>query len=239
MKIRIRQIEDISVLDIEGRIDINSSEIIEAIGALIKHKRKNILLNLKDVDLMDYSGISILAIAYKNVVNHNGKLKLCNVGLHITELLKLVRLDSVFEVCPGEKEALETFHHDSPLDSASLRRRFKRLEMPIEAEFSKITDRRGKKDLWHGGKILNISGEGLYLYAKKNFPIGTRVVLRLKLASKTRLLLEGRVAWIADKTIQPQSYPGMGIRFNDLKKREQDKILEFINRHITGRSQAV
>ena len=236
MNIRIREIDKINVIDIEGRIDINASEIIETIGWLLKNKKKNILLNFDKVDMVDYSGISILAIAYKNVLNHKGKLKFCNVSLPIDELFRLVRLDSIFEIYGDEKDALKTFHYASPIDKKLLRRRFKRLDAHIEIEFCSKNTSETKKKAWHIGKLLNLSGDGIFLYTKKLLPVGDEVSLRINLRNKESLKIEGKVIWLADKKLQPQAYPGMGIYFENIRKRDQDKILEFINKHLTHRS---
>ena len=236
MQIRIREASDINIVDIEGPIDINASEIIETVGWLIKSRKKNILLNFDKVDTVDYSGISILAIAYKNVMNHNGKMKFCNVTLHIEELFKLVRLDSIFEIYTNEETALKTFHFESTVDKRQLRRRFKRLDVHIEAEFRLKEKTKAVKDIWYKGKIPNLSGEGLFLYAKKVLPLGKRVELKINLGEKLPLAIDGIVIWIADKALQPQSYPGMGIQFQKIRKQYQDRLLVFIGKHLTRRS---
>lgn len=233
MEIRIRESDNISIVDIDGQIDINSSEIIEAVGWLIKNKKKDIVLNLEKVNMVDYSGISILAIAYKNVVNHKGKIKFCNVPFYVEKLFKLVRLDNIFEIYMDEYSAVNTFYHESPVDRAILRRRFKRLDIHAEAEFCAEED---PGRIWHSGKTLNISGEGLFMHAKNIVPLGTKVGLRINLFDGEILEAEGVVVWLADKTLQMQSYPGMGIHFKNMTKGAQDKIMAFINKHITSRT---
>jgi Tfp pilus assembly protein PilZ len=88
----------------------------------------------------------------------------------------------------------------------------------------------------HTGKLLNISGDGIFLYTKKLFPAGTELKLRINLRDKKAIEISGLVIWIADKSLQPQSYPGMGIYFKNINKRNQDRLLEFINKHIIHRS---
>lgn len=239
MNIQIRESNNIHIIDIEGRIDINSSEIIESVGWLIKSKKKDILLNFNKVDMLDYSGISILAIAYKNVMNHNGKMKFCSVPLHIEELIKLVRLDSIFEIYKDEKIALKTFHLESPVDKKSLRRRFTRLDAHIDVEFQHKEKSKNVKNICRSGKLLNLSGDGLFLYAKKLLPVGQKIKLKIDLHDKRPLEIDGLVIWIADKSLQPQSYPGMGIHFNNISKRDQDRILVFINKHLIHRPAAL
>ena len=236
MNIRIREANNINIVDIEGRIDINSSEIIESVGWLIKSRKKDILLNFEKVDILDYSGISILAIAYKNVMNHKGKMKFCNVPLHIEELFKLVRLDSIFEIYKDEGTALKTFHFESPVDKKALRRRFKRLDMHTDVEFLPKEKSKNIKNIWHSGKFLNLSGDGLFLYTKKLLPVGKKIKLKIDLHDKHPLEIEGLVIWLADKSLQPQSYPGMGIHFKNIGKRDQDRMLAFINKHLIHRS---
>jgi anti-anti-sigma factor len=65
MAIRIREAGAITILDIDGNIDINSSEIIETVGWLVKSGKLHILINLENVNLVDYSGLSILAISLR------------------------------------------------------------------------------------------------------------------------------------------------------------------------------
>jgi len=239
MKIRIRESHKISIVDIQGRIDINASEVIETIGWLLKNRKKDILLNFDNVEFVDYSGISILAIAYKNVINHKGKMKFCNVAIHIEELFKLVRLDSIFKVYQNEDTALRTYHYESSIDKKQLRRRFKRLDVHIEVEFCSKRDFEKPKNTWHTGKLLNISGDGLFLYTKKLLKVETEVVIKVDLRDKKPFQARGIIIWLADRALQPHSYPGMGLHFKDITKRDQDRILIFINRHLTHRSSSL
>ena len=107
MKIRIRMAGKVNVLDIEGKIDINSIQIIEIIGELLKYKKIDLLCNFTNVEHLDYNGLSILTIAYKNVINRNGKMKFCNVPVHILGLFKVAHLDSTFEIYNNEKTLLD------------------------------------------------------------------------------------------------------------------------------------
>src|SRR3989338_4584885 len=104
MAIRAREVDSVNILDVEGNIDINSSDIIETVGWLVNTGKLNIILNFENVDLVDYSGLSVLAIAYKSIVNHHGKLKFLHVPLPVIELFKIVRLDTVFETHVDETE---------------------------------------------------------------------------------------------------------------------------------------
>lgn len=183
---------------------------------------------------IDYDGLSILVIAYKNVINRKGKMKFCNVPSHMLSLLKTAHLDSIFEIYNAEREALRSFrepaHH---IEKKVLRRRFKRLDIHVKVQYSLLARPKQVYD----GKLSNISGAGIYIRCKKTYPIKTKLHLQIKLPELSKpIKVSGVVIWNADKEIQPHEYPGMGIQFTDISYDEQDKIMEFIDKNISHRS---
>lgn len=235
MAIKIREVDDISILDVDGKIDINSSDIIETVGWLTSSGKINIIVNMENVDLVDYSGLSILAIAFKNVVNHKGKMKLLSVGLPVMELMKVVKLDSVFEIYQDEESAINSFYKDDAVHP-HLRRRFQRLDMHLGVKYSLVSEQ--KKPKVFEGSVLNMSGAGIYIYTPHTFPITSPLDLEFVLPD-THLDLHsnGRVIWLADKEIQPHSFPGMGVSFVHLTPEKERQILDFIDKNITHRAE--
>lgn len=236
MEIRKRFSDNIAIIYITGEIDINSAEIIEKTGELLKEGIKKILCNFTNVGMVDYHGLSLLAIAYKNAVNQRGILKFCNVPPHIKELFNAARLDMTFEIYADEKSALKAFDLSGKIDTLSLRRRFKRIDISIPVKY-KIGLSASAKFL--KGKILNLSGEGLYVYTKDTFPVSTQLYMEIRVRrEKGPITLMGTVIWLADKELQPHSYPGMGITLAGLDKKAQEQIINFIDKNITTRSKA-
>lgn len=237
MSVRIREINGVNILDIEGKIDINSSDIIENIGWLTGTGKLNIIINLENVDLVDYSGLSVLAIAYKNVVNHKGRLRFLHVSLPIIELFKVVKLDSVFETYSDEESAVNSFYEEGA-DSSHLRRKFTRLDIHLGVRYH-ITGERNKAKIFDGN-VLNISAAGLYIYSKYTFPMGTMLDLVFSLPDKPAMLeANGRVVWLPDKEIQAHSYPGMGVAFVHLTPEKEKTIVDFIDKNITHRAEPI
>lgn len=234
MAIRIREINNINILDLDGRIDINSSDIIETVGWLTTTGKVNIILNLENVDMVDYSGLSVLAIAYKNVTNHKGRIKFLHVGLGVIELLKVVKLDAVFEIYSDEESAVNSFFQED-VDKAHLRRKFKRLDIHLVVKY-KMTD--GKSAKIFDGQVLNIGAAGIYVYTPYTFPVNTMLDLEFNLPDKHSLLeTGGRVVWVTDKEIQPHHYPGMGVSFTHLTPSKEKAIIDFIDKNITNRAE--
>ena len=234
MSIRIREQDNIHILDIDGRIDINSSEIIEMVGWLVNSGKLNIIFNFENVDIVDYDGLSILAVAYKNIVNHKGKLKMLNVPVSVIEMFKVVKLDSIFDFYVDEETAIQSFS-ESEAQKLHLRRKFPRLDIHLSVRYEMVSDHKNPKVF--EGNVLNISAAGLYVYTKHTLPIGTILDLHFTMPdSSVNLEATGRVSWLADKELQSHAYPGMGISFSHLTAEKERAIADFIDKNVTHRS---
>jgi len=233
MSTRIREAGGISILDIEGNIDINSSEIIETVGWLVGSGKLNILINLENIGMVDYSGLSILAIAYKNVINHKGALKLVNVPLSVTELLKVAKLDHVFETYPDEKSAISSFFDTEVL--LHLRRKFQRLDIHLKVSYKLLGPDAGAKAF--EGTVLNLSAAGIYIHTKNILPLNSLLKMSLTIPGQIKkTTTDGRVIYLADKEIQPHVYPGMGVAFVHLDTKKEKAVIDFIDRNATHRA---
>lgn len=234
MPLRIREARGITVIEVEGTIDINSSEIIETVGWLVNSGKLNILLSMENVDLVDYNGLSILAIAYKNIVNHKGKIRFLKVPLPVVELLKVVKLDNVFECYNDEESALDSFFSEGAA-SMHLRRKFKRLDIHLRVKYKIVGDQKNPKAF--EGEVLNLSAAGIYIYSQYTFPINNILDLELHIPESGPLFeAQGRVVYIADKDVQPHSYPGMGVSFAHLTPEKEKVVIDFIDKNITHRA---
>ena len=234
MPIRLREENDVHILDIDGRIDINSSEIVEMVGWLVNSGKLKIIFNFENVDIVDYNGLSILAISYKNIVNHKGRLKLLNVPLSVVEMLKVVKLDSVFDIYSDEETAINSFC-ESEAQRLHLRRKFPRLDIHLNVKYKMISDAKNAKIF--AGNVLNISGAGIYIYTPHTLPIGTLLDLQFSIPGSPAILeATGRISWLADKELQSHAYPGMGVSFSHLTAEKERAIIDFIDKNVTHRA---
>jgi Tfp pilus assembly protein PilZ len=186
---------------------------------------------------VDYSGLSILAIAYKSVLNHNGMMKLSNISLHIMELFRLVHLDSVFDMYVDEKSAMDSFQKKIfPIEARPLRRRFSRIDIQIPVEYRPKKASRQVKSFKE--KILNMSGAGIFIQTHHIFSVDTILELKIHLKGVSEVIdSEGKVIWIADKDLQPHLYPGMGVQFTKIDKIVYEDLLDYIDKNATRRSE--
>ena len=106
-----REIGDISVLDISGKITLGegSATIRRVIRELIDSGQRKIVLNLEDVDYIDSSGIGELVAAHSLVETAQGELKLLNLTRRVRDILQITRLFTIFDVETDEATALRNF----------------------------------------------------------------------------------------------------------------------------------
>lgn len=234
MNIQIRQEDNIVILDLEGNIDINASDFIETVGWAIINKSKNILCNFEGVNMVDYVGVSVIAIAYKNVLNNSGVIKIYNVPPQVQKLFAVVGLDKVFDSYDSEEDALRSFHEERNMDIVEkrMRRRFKRIPYRgiIEYRQKFSTD-----EVFYKGKILNMSAIGVLLIAPKIFSVGDILCIRMSFTSKTDILeTDARVIWLTDRDIQPFESQAMGLEFYKISEEKQKIIVEFVEKHFAS-----
>lgn len=235
MPIRSRESGTSVILDIEGNIDINSSDIIETIGYFLNSGKLNFILNLENVNLVDYNGLSVLAIAYKNVLNHKGKVRFVSVSPQIIELFRMVKLESVFETYADEEAAIKSFY-DNGLAALPLRRKFKRLDINLRIKYWLVGSQKRPKVF--EGEILNISAAGMYIFSKYTFPVNSQLEISLILPGEIKFLdASATVIWLADKELQPHFYPGMGAAFVNLTPENEKAVIDFIDKNITRRAE--
>lgn len=110
-KISPRQVGDVTVLDVTGRITLGegSSNLRDGIRESLAKANKKILLNLGDVSYIDSSGIGELVSGFTSVANQGGQLKLINLTKRVKDLLQITKLYTVFEVFEDEASAIRSF----------------------------------------------------------------------------------------------------------------------------------
>ena len=111
LTIRERQINNTSVLDLDGKLRLGegSQEFHNAIRALIEKGRKNIVVNLENVTSIDSSGLGELVAGYVAVTRSGGQINLLHLSKRVHELMFMTKLLTVFDVYDSESEAVNSF----------------------------------------------------------------------------------------------------------------------------------
>ena len=106
-----RQIEDIAVVDVRGRITAGEGLLVlrEVVRELMDKGNKKILLNLYEVGYVDSPGLGELVKTYSTVCGQGGQLKLVQLSKRIHDLLQMTKLHAVFDIQPDEASAIQSF----------------------------------------------------------------------------------------------------------------------------------
>jgi anti-anti-sigma factor len=234
MDIKPRVKANVMILDLYNSIDVNSANLVEIVGQCLRDGYIDILCNFEEVESIDYMGVSAIVLAYKEVMNNHGRMKFANIPAHLKSLFSVTGLDRVIEIYAAEELALNSFKEDKIIENIKkmqLRRRFKRLPVDIKID---LKDKSSRGAVCYKADILNLSAVGAYIYGCDKFKLGDELNIKLRLAPKnTELELRAKVVWMCDKQIQPQFYPGIGVEFHKISSKDQEKIIEFIDRNLS------
>lgn len=72
-------------------------------------QEKGILIDLKEVDYADSSGLGALLFGLRQARAHSAQFKLVNVNPKVLNLIKIAKLDHVIEGFDDEQEAIASF----------------------------------------------------------------------------------------------------------------------------------
>ena len=111
MKITLQIVGEACVLRLEGKFIVGGESIYlkEKIKDVLEMGMKSILVDLEKVPYVDSTGIGFLVSSQTAVVTAGGTLKLLNPNNRVREVLKITRLEKVFEIFDDETTALANF----------------------------------------------------------------------------------------------------------------------------------
>jgi anti-sigma B factor antagonist len=121
-KIEKRQVGEITILDMDGKMRIGESGVAfcDTIHGLVEEGRRKILLNLKGVTHIDSTGLGELIASYNTLEKKGGRVKLLHLSKRIRELMILTKLLTVFDVYESESDALNSFPNNVPAAEGAL-----------------------------------------------------------------------------------------------------------------------
>lgn len=109
--IQKRKKGDVVLLDVVGNLTLGEGEqrFKDTILDLLNKRQNKILVNLKDLDFMDSSGVGALVKSYTTVTQNGGRLKLLQPGRMVLQTLKITGLLGIFESFDDEGKAIASF----------------------------------------------------------------------------------------------------------------------------------
>jgi anti-sigma B factor antagonist len=110
-----RLVGGVTIVDLSGRIlaGDGSAALRDLVRNLISEGNKKILLNLRNVNYIDSSGLGELVCAFTSMRSAGGELKLLNLTKRVHNLLQITKLYTVFDITDDEATSVKSFSPNS------------------------------------------------------------------------------------------------------------------------------
>ena len=110
LEINRHEKEGIAILDLKGRLVVGGASLLrEKVNEEVVNGHQQLILNLKDVDYIDSTGLGTMVICYTTLQKTGGGLKLVYLNRRNIELMLLTKLSTVFQIFGEEQEAVNSF----------------------------------------------------------------------------------------------------------------------------------
>jgi anti-sigma B factor antagonist len=108
VNIGIRKVGNATIVDLEGALKLGEAEqsFREQVQQLVDSGTNKLAVNLSGVTELDSSGIGALVRAFTALKRANGKCTFFAPTKRVTQILKMVRLDSILDLSEDEATAL-------------------------------------------------------------------------------------------------------------------------------------
>ena len=110
LNIVVEKKKNISIVRIEGRLDVASTPILEKkLLEQINEGIKNIILDFSQLHYLSSSGMRLLLSVTKKLANIEGALHCCSIVEEVMEIIKIAGFEHIIYIFPTENEALQAF----------------------------------------------------------------------------------------------------------------------------------
>jgi len=108
------------VLEPLGRMVLSEYPVAplkDRVAAQLREGRRQFVLNLNQVSQMDTTGLAAVVTTYIAVQKQQGTIALVNPQKRVRELLRVTRLDTLFQMFDREDDAVESLTQQSQVQS--------------------------------------------------------------------------------------------------------------------------
>jgi anti-sigma B factor antagonist len=121
MQTDTRQVGDVTVVDISGRITLGEGNAMlrEIVREMAARGNKKLVLNLREVHYLDSSGVGELVRTHTTVKSLDGQLRLASLSKRVSDLLQMTKLASVFDIEKDEESAIRSLDGDAPTQAVA------------------------------------------------------------------------------------------------------------------------
>ena len=110
MQIDLDTKENISVFNLKGRLDSNTSpELEEVIASQLENGSSSLIINFENLDYISSAGLRVILKTTKDLKRREGKLMLCAMQDYVKEVFEIAGFDTFLPIVPTMDEAISKF----------------------------------------------------------------------------------------------------------------------------------
>lgn len=110
MKIETTTIEAVTVVEMEGNLDTNTSiEAQDHINSVIDGGAAKLLTDFTKVDFVSSAGLRVLLATAKRLGGIGGSLRICGLNEAVNEVFEISGFSTILEVFPTRDDAMQGF----------------------------------------------------------------------------------------------------------------------------------
>lgn len=108
MELKIRKVNDVHIVDINGEIDLyNHLKLKNLVKETLESGAKKVLMNFENVTYIDSSGIGSLIYIYNLHKEKKSKFLLCNIHGSVKRVIELTKLNGFLPIEDNLQNALK------------------------------------------------------------------------------------------------------------------------------------
>ena len=112
MNLPVESIEDISVITLpEDHLDASNHEELETAMRQVLLEHVKVVLNIREVEFIDSSGMGLLLLCIRMVQEKGGWLCICEPSESIRIAFELVRINRIVDIYDTQRAAIESYYH--------------------------------------------------------------------------------------------------------------------------------
>ncbi|MCE5308290.1 MAG: STAS domain-containing protein [Acidobacteriales bacterium] len=110
MQVSRRESGPVTVLELDGRLDSHTSEVLEtALSESWARGATRIVLDCERLRYVSSAGLQVLLVAGQLAESKSGRIVFCRLRRNLGEIFEMTKFDAIFSVYASAEEALESF----------------------------------------------------------------------------------------------------------------------------------
>ncbi len=108
MEINLKEINEITVVQLSGELDSNTSpEAESAINEKLKSGVKKMIVNFIDLDYISSAGLRVMLATAKKITAKDGELVICGLNEVVQEVFDMSGFSTILNLADDEAAALD------------------------------------------------------------------------------------------------------------------------------------